>query len=185
PRNRSSGSVAGRTHPILWIDGTIYHLEFWSEPLEGEAPDDTLAGEAVAINSHGQIVGWYVASDQERRACLWRDGPASPEIDLNDLLPEESGWVLTEARDINNRGQIVGKGIHDGQIRAFLLTLPALDIETVGYVRPQLRHERLPRMGSGPMTENPASPVWALTTGAVGVAAAAGLILRRHQRADA
>jgi probable HAF family extracellular repeat protein len=30
--------------------------------------------------------------------------------------------VLTEARDINNDGQIVGNGIKDGQQRAFLLT---------------------------------------------------------------
>jgi probable HAF family extracellular repeat protein len=42
--------------------------------------------------------------------------------DLNNLLPPNSGWELTQALGINDKGQIVGYGTHDGQIRAFLLT---------------------------------------------------------------
>jgi len=43
-------------------------------------------------------------------------------VDLNDRIPSDSGWVLVDARDINNEGQIVGNGVHNGQRRAFLLT---------------------------------------------------------------
>ncbi|MBA3439381.1 MAG: hypothetical protein H0T92_05880 [Pyrinomonadaceae bacterium] len=36
-------------------------------------------------------------------------------LDLNDLIPSGSGWVLSVANDINNLGQIVGTGIFGGQ----------------------------------------------------------------------
>lgn len=42
-------------------------------------------------------------------------------LDLNDLIPPGAGWVLTDAIDINNDGQIVGNGYLDGAVRAFLL----------------------------------------------------------------
>jgi hypothetical protein len=50
---------------------------------------------------------------------LFEDGRV---IDLNTLLPANSGRTLTEARDINDRGQIVGTGVVNGRQRAFLLT---------------------------------------------------------------
>jgi len=40
----------------------------------------------------------------------------------NTLIPNDSGWHLTRADGINNHGQVVGKGIHNGHTRAFLLT---------------------------------------------------------------
>ncbi|MCH8912583.1 MAG: immunoglobulin domain-containing protein [Planctomycetes bacterium] len=44
-------------------------------------------------------------------------------IDLNDLIPPDSGWTLHEAKDINESGQIVGWGLNpDGLGRGFLLT---------------------------------------------------------------
>src|SRR5207249_7039187 len=53
-------------------------------------------------------------------AFLYRDGAM---IDLNDLLPVGSGWVLTWAAAINNSGQIVGRGLYNGQTHGFLLDL--------------------------------------------------------------
>ncbi|MCC7147527.1 MAG: PEP-CTERM sorting domain-containing protein [Phycisphaeraceae bacterium] len=45
-------------------------------------------------------------------------------LDLNSLLVPNTGWVLREALDINNKGQIVGWGINpQGQERAFLLNV--------------------------------------------------------------
>jgi hypothetical protein len=41
--------------------------------------------------------------------------------DLNSLLPDDSGWALTSASGINDEGQIVGVGLHDGRWRGFLL----------------------------------------------------------------
>jgi hypothetical protein len=42
--------------------------------------------------------------------------------DLNNLIAPGSGWLLGAAYAINDRGQIVGVGTHNGQDRAFLLT---------------------------------------------------------------
>jgi len=52
-------------------------------------------------------------------AWVYRDGKMS---DLNALIPRRSGWTLETATGINDRGQIVGDGLHHGQERAFLLT---------------------------------------------------------------
>jgi uncharacterized membrane protein len=48
---------------------------------------------------------------------IWQGGVA---IDLNRLITS-SGWMLTSATGINDSGQIVGVGLRDGQVRAFLL----------------------------------------------------------------
>jgi len=41
--------------------------------------------------------------------------------DLNILINDPS-WVLEEARDINDKGQIVGNGKYNGKMRGFVLT---------------------------------------------------------------
>ena len=43
-------------------------------------------------------------------------------IDLNDVIPTDSGWDLREAKDINESGQIVGGGLYNGKYHAFLMT---------------------------------------------------------------
>jgi hypothetical protein len=49
--------------------------------------------------------------------------------DLNDLLPQDSGWVVNYALDINDKGRIVGVGTINGQSHAFLMTpLPPPDL---------------------------------------------------------
>jgi probable HAF family extracellular repeat protein len=54
-----------------------------------------------------------------RHAFLWQNGRM---IGLNNLIPTNSGWELEDAYNINNKGQIVGQGIHNGKYRSFLLT---------------------------------------------------------------
>ena len=44
-------------------------------------------------------------------------------LDLNTLIDPASGWVLNQARGINDSGQIAGFGTIGGQTHAFLLTL--------------------------------------------------------------
>jgi hypothetical protein len=43
-------------------------------------------------------------------------------IDLNDSIDPSSGWTLAEAHAINDAGQIVGSGFHNGAMRAYLIT---------------------------------------------------------------
>lgn len=71
------------------------------------------------LNDRGQVVGASESGTQSLRAFL-HDG--TQMIDLNTLIPAASGWVLTEARDINSAGAIVGTGVFRQQQRAFLLT---------------------------------------------------------------
>lgn len=74
----------------------------------------------AAINDQGAIVGSYEISSSETRALLAE--PGSFAVDLNTLLPPDSGWTLESAKDINNLGQIVGFGKHNGQPRGFVMT---------------------------------------------------------------
>jgi probable HAF family extracellular repeat protein len=90
---------------------------------------------AWGINNAGYVVGrstvshifWgsprrvgNVVIPPEWRAFL-HDGKQM--LDLNTLILPNCGWVLYEARDINDRGQIVGDGIcPEGYLHGFLLT---------------------------------------------------------------
>lgn len=81
---------------------------------------------ANGINSRGVVVG-YIGDFREQaasfawktHAALWKGNQA---VDLNTLIPPDSGWLLTEANAINDAGQIVGTGRYKGDRRAFLLT---------------------------------------------------------------
>jgi probable HAF family extracellular repeat protein len=74
----------------------------------------------LGLNNAGEIVGTAeVRANGEHRAFVWRQGQMQ---DLNGLIARNSGWELREARGINDGGQIVGQGLHNGQQRAFRLT---------------------------------------------------------------
>lgn len=75
---------------------------------------------AYAINNKSQIVGTADGGGyQNSRAFLYQQGKM---YDLNALIPTASGWVLLDARGLNDKGQIVGSGTHGGKNHAFLLT---------------------------------------------------------------
>lgn len=100
----------GISRAFLWDRPTMTDL--------GVLPGD-LSSEAQAINVDGDIVGRSGnAGLSTSRAVLWREGAA---IDLN-ILAAAPGWILSAATGINDVRQIVGVGVRDGRIRAFLLT---------------------------------------------------------------
>jgi len=83
---------------------------------------DDVFSVALDINNKGQIVGFSGASIIDittSHALLWANGAM---IELQTQIAADSGWTLLTAAGINERGQISGYGIHDGQYRAFLLT---------------------------------------------------------------
>jgi probable HAF family extracellular repeat protein len=97
------------TRAFLWSSGTMTDLgTLRTDPRHGFSA-------ASAINDKGVVVGWAENEDRERRAFIYENGEMR---DLNDLLylfTEEGsvivpGIVLTEARDINDDGVIVGWG---------------------------------------------------------------------------
>src|SRR2546430_9949553 len=84
---------------------------------------------AYGVNASGDVVG-----NTNGSACGC--GPDTAFVytggamwNLNSLIPGGSGWDLRNARAINDSGQIVGDGYHDGMHRAFLLT-PAVPADT-------------------------------------------------------
>jgi probable HAF family extracellular repeat protein len=84
--------------------------------------DGITRNQANAVNAAGQIVG--TADPQcvpcpAPRAWLWQAGTIAA---LDTLIPAGSGWTLQQANGINDRGQIVGAGVHNGHMRAYLLT---------------------------------------------------------------
>jgi probable HAF family extracellular repeat protein len=104
----SARTAANEDHAFLYNGTTMADL-------------GTLGGDgswAEAINDFGHVVGRSDNASGYSRAFLY-DGTTM--IDLNDLLPSGSGWVLTNARDINDAGQIVGSGTIGGQSHAFLM----------------------------------------------------------------
>jgi probable HAF family extracellular repeat protein len=113
----NKGQVAGNSltaygisHAVLWDLGTMRDL--------GALPGD-VASEARAINVDSDVVGRSGGADfVQSRAVVWRGRDA---IDLNDLV-SGTGWTLSTATGINNVRQIVGVGVRNGQVRAFLLT---------------------------------------------------------------
>ena len=123
-----------KTRAVLWADGQATDL--------GTLPGmDNAAG--AALNNRGEAVGssWsepgamarFVSDHpvglgfllplfqggKTRTAFVYRAGRME---DLNKLIPTHDGWVLQGAQGINDRGQIVGSGLHHGRERAFLLT---------------------------------------------------------------
>ncbi len=82
----------------------------------------TLGGtnsQAYCINAFTNIVGTADTTNGMPHAFLFAGGMMH---DLNNLIPTNSGWTLMEARGINDTNQIVGTGLMDGQMHAFLLT---------------------------------------------------------------
>ena len=97
----------------MWSNGQVINLG----TLGGNQ------GSAVAINNKGQVVGYDTTTGNGGllHAFIWEDGEMA---DLNNLLPRGTRWFLQEVSDINDSGQILGKGLNrdTGKIHSFLLT---------------------------------------------------------------
>jgi probable HAF family extracellular repeat protein len=101
-----AGEIVGESdsqtasHAFLWREGVMTDL--------GTVANDACST-ALAINSHGQIVGWGSADCfHEDHAFLWENG--GPIVDLSTLLLPGSGVTLIEALFINDQGEIAGVG---------------------------------------------------------------------------
>ena len=93
-------------HAFRWFSGTLTDL--------GTLPNRD-ASQGNAVNDAGIVVGSsyiYGKPPQNEAAFIYQNGQMQ---DLNSLIPPDSGWVLTSAAAINNKGQILAAGSHNGQ----------------------------------------------------------------------
>ena len=101
-------------------EGAFLYREGEIIPLGGLS--DSGNTKPLAINESSQIVGQSNIGYVERpwgdshidHAFLYDNGVMT---DLNTLITAYSGWELIYAKEINNRGQIVGYGVRDGQFQ--------------------------------------------------------------------
>ena len=120
----ATGNVVGQSN--LANNAPGYYETQGFEVTLGSAMRDigTLGGSqsyASSINKAGQIVGnSTLAGDLVTHAFLYQNGSM---YDLNNLIPANSGWILTNAGGINDLGQIVGNGTLNGVSAAFRLDL--------------------------------------------------------------
>jgi len=79
-----------------------------------------ISSTATGINEWGQVVGYSNDEAGHFRAFLWQNGAM---VDLKSLAPEFAGQLVL-ATDINNFGQIAGRGIDPdtGAVIAFVAT---------------------------------------------------------------
>ena len=117
----------GQVVIVAWSETGHASVFFW-QPLSRNRKHQTvskpmpirlegLGGEdhwAYGLSNSGQVVGSSGGS-----AFLWN---GKKTLDLNTLIPGNSGWKLREATGINDKGQICGNGLFNDQKRAFLLT---------------------------------------------------------------
>jgi probable HAF family extracellular repeat protein len=99
-------------HAFFWRDGVMTDLE-----TVGSDPNS----EAKSVNLQGQVVGSsFDCCGNDLHGFLWENG--GPIVDLNALVPPGSDVTITNALDINDRGEIAGNGfLPNGDVRAVLL----------------------------------------------------------------
>src|SRR5215208_2576272 len=84
----------------------------------------TLGGHSNAwgINDSGKVVGSSYVWGSGDHGFLKESG--QPMIDLNSLIPADSGWTIHDARAINSKGQIAANGYKAGGQGHALLHTP-------------------------------------------------------------
>ena len=93
--SKDSGVFAAR-----WVDGKFEQLPAFVEGGQGNPRDINSAGLVVGSSSIDPV-------EMDSRAALW-DGDTI--TDLNDMIPDDSGYTLRAASGINDAGQIVAVG---------------------------------------------------------------------------
>ena len=144
---------------VRWRHGHILDLG----TVDGDA-----CSRGRAINSKGQIVGGSSDCRNFLHAFVWEEG--GPMLDLNTLIPPDSGLQLTNAFNINDRGEILAKSIavsvmpiDDEDLGHVVLLIPCneeknCESENAAVVNPSLQSQSAPKSSDDLKTQHPTTP---------------------------
>ncbi|CAN7214834.1 PEP-CTERM sorting domain-containing protein [Pseudoduganella sp. LjRoot289] len=108
-----AGTVVGSSDRGFGNQASDYHSFIYQDGVMRALGSLTMNNSARAINNNGDVVGenWTDFTEQGKHAYLYQDGV---QYDLDTLLAGGGDWRITEVRDINDSGQIVGLACRDG-----------------------------------------------------------------------
>jgi len=103
------------------LEAFVHDVQTGTTTSLGSLNDNLPFSEAFGINDSDQIVGTSQVQSSPRttHAFIFENGTMK---DLSKLIGCDTGWIIQEARAINNSGVITGNGIFQGERRAFALT---------------------------------------------------------------
>ena len=112
----SAITETGRT-----LEAFVHDVQAGTTTSLGSLNENFPSSEAFGINDSDQIVGTsqVQSSPIAFHAFIYENGSMK---DLSKLIGCDTGWIIQEARAINNTGVITGNGIFQGERRAFALT---------------------------------------------------------------
>jgi probable HAF family extracellular repeat protein len=121
PQEFSSGvAINARGHVLIGApSGALFYVDASSIRLKLAAKTPS---HPRALNDCDVVVGSFGPFSDASRAFVWEKSQGFQ--DLNSLVPNGSGWKLESAVDINNRGEIVGKGDLRYQDNSGFLLIP-------------------------------------------------------------
>jgi uncharacterized membrane protein len=130
----AAGQVVGL---LLGRDTSTWQAFVWS-PKAGLESLGTLGGarsSASAISESGLVAGNAQlagsAADDVGHAFLYDARAPHPALQDLNARAHTPGWVLRAANDVNDKF-VVGYGLHDGQSRAFRMTLESGQVDDLG-----------------------------------------------------
>ncbi len=78
--------------------------------------------EAASVSNSLRVVGTAYDDPFFLTSAWLARTPSSPAHLLLELVPPQAAWTFAYATSVNDRGMIVGTGLHRGRTRAYLLT---------------------------------------------------------------
>lgn len=112
------GEIISTSHDATGQSNMTFKPLTWQneEPAELPLAAGDTSCEVRAINNNGWIAG-ACGHGEAQHAILWVDGHV---VEIGALLGD--GWQAIDATDVNDNGQIIGQGLLNGVVVAFVLT---------------------------------------------------------------
>lgn len=123
----ASDTSNGGHHAFLWTQGATNGVSGNPQMLDlgalgtinGGNSNATAVNEMASTGPSLEVVGLSLIDNGPYHAFIWQNGTMA---DLNNEIGPNSGWVLTEADGVNDKGQITGYGTCNGVQCGYLLT---------------------------------------------------------------